>query len=45
METVRYDEVLEEIPNEATLRAMAQTERILDAWEKMKEEEARLARQ
>ena len=34
---VRYDEV-EEIPNEQTLHAMAQVEKILAAWEKMREE-------
>ena len=41
METVRYDEI-EEIPKETTLRAMAQADKILDAWERMKEEEQRL---
>ena len=38
METVRYDEI-KEIPKETTLRAMAQADKILDAWERMKEEE------
>ena len=33
---VRYDEV-EEIPNETTLHAMAQTEKIIEAWLKLKE--------
>ncbi len=38
METELYDEEIEEIPNETTLRAMAQADRILDAWERMREE-------
>ena len=45
METELYEDYGEEIPNEATLHAIAQADRILDAWEKMKEEEWRLARQ
>ena len=38
METELYDEEIEEIPNEQTLHAMAQADRILDAWERMREE-------
>ena len=43
METTRDDEVrydddeVEEIPNETTLHAMAQTEKIIEAWLKWKE--------
>ncbi len=38
METIRYDEVLEEIPNETTLHAMAEAKKIVEAWKKMMED-------
>ncbi len=37
METIRYDDETEEIPNETTLHAMAEAKKIVEAWKKLKE--------